>query len=70
MQRVTVRLHGYFILLNIRLLGVEASPLKLFSRAKQAINSIYSEFDSFIAEVDAFVDCKKKTTPKNKCSYF
>ncbi len=38
--------------------GSEASPLKLFSRAKQAINSIYSEFDSFIGEIYSFMECK------------
>lgn len=35
---------------------IEASPLKLFSKAKQAINSIYNEFDSFIEEVYAFIE--------------
>ena len=40
------------------LLGMESSPLKLFSKAKQAINSIYHEFDSFIAEIYTFLDCK------------
>ena len=37
---------------------MESSPLKLFSKAKQAINSIYHEFDSFIAEIYTFLDCK------------
>ena len=38
--------------------GTEASPLKLFSRAKNAINSIYHEFYSFIDEIYVFLDCK------------
>jgi hypothetical protein len=37
---------------------VEASPLKLFSRAKQAINSIYQEFNTFVGEINVFLDCK------------
>jgi len=39
------------------ILGTEASPLKLFSRAKNAINSIYHEFYSFIDEIYGFLDC-------------
>jgi hypothetical protein len=45
---------GYHSLNN----GSEASPLKLFSRAKQAINTIYQEFYSFIGEINQFLDCK------------
>ena len=37
-----------------------ASPLKLFSRAKQAINTIYHEFNSFISEIYLFIDCNFK----------
>lgn len=44
---------GYHSLANN---GVETSPLKLFSKAKQAINSIYNEFDSFLGEIYSFVD--------------
>lgn len=46
---------GYHSLTN----GSEASPLKLFSRAKQAINTIYQEFYSFIGEINQFLDCKR-----------
>lgn len=45
---------GYHSLTN----GADASPLKLFSQAKQAINSIYHEFHLFIDEIYAFLDCK------------
>ena len=34
------------------------SPLKLFSRAKQAMNTIYQEFNSIISEINTFIDCK------------
>ena len=37
---------------------IENSPLKLFSRAKNAINAIYSGFDAFLLEVYQFLDCK------------
>ena len=36
----------------------EVSPLKLFSRAKGAINSIYQQSYLFIGEVNEFLDCK------------
>jgi len=35
---------------------IENSPLKLFSRAKNAINAIYSGFDAFLLEVYQFLD--------------
>jgi hypothetical protein len=38
---------------------IDGSPLKLFSRSKQAINSIYQEFYTFIGEIYQFLDCKK-----------
>lgn len=44
---------GYHSLSNN---GTDASPLKLFSKAKQAINSIYTEFDSFLIEINDFLD--------------
>lgn len=37
--------------------AMDGSPLKLFSRAKQAINSIYQQFYGFIGEVNVFLDC-------------
>lgn len=37
---------------------IDNSPLKLFSRAKNAINTIYQEFYLFIGEVNQFLDCK------------
>jgi hypothetical protein len=36
----------------------DSSPLKLFTRAKNAINSIYLDFYTFIEETYTFIDSK------------
>lgn len=37
--------------------AIDSSPLKLFSRAKQSINTIYHEFHKFIEEIYIYLDC-------------
>lgn len=39
---------------------LDSSPLKLFSRAKQSINTIYHEFYVFIGELYTYLDCRTK----------
>ncbi|CAF1070033.1 unnamed protein product, partial [Brachionus calyciflorus] len=34
----------------------DASPLKLFSRARQAMNSVFQEFNYIITEINNFID--------------